>query len=460
MTSVKRLLVVLSIACACSGPSAATTTAAPVDTVPPPTITTTTEPTPVEIQGCSSPPVTFSPLCEIFELLETWYVDTPLDPEMLAGVALEGLADFTSDETEEPPRTLFCAIPDRAFAPLCEALAARVDADQIPVGEAVEAAMSHMIDLGLDPFTYYLPPEQAGSLRFNGIVGGIGVVLDARDAAGSKCTQVTEVCELEIVVALEDNPGFEAGLVPGDIITAIDGETVVGMGFTEVVALISGDETGEIDIAVVRDGTEISYTIPRSELAVPTVEYGVPVSGVGYLRIPDFEFDVPPLVSDSLDEIVAEGPGTIVIDLRDNPGGYVDAVVAVADLFIDGGIIMTSRATTESYEYSATPGGIATTQRLVVLVNQGTASAAEVLAGALRDRRDAVIVGGDTFGKDAVQIPFTLRNGGEFYVAAARWATPEGDSVADGGLTPDIEVSWPTGTTAEEIVELALEASS
>lgn len=461
MTSVKRLLVVvLSLTCACAGPSATTTTAAPIETVPPPTATTTTESTPVEIQSCSSPPVTFSPLCEIFELLETWYMDTPIDAERLAGVALEGLAGFTSDETEEPPRTLFCAIPDRAFTPLCDALAARVDNDQIPVGDAVEAAMSHMIDLGLDPFTYYLPPEQAGSLRLNGIVGGIGVVLDARDAAGSKCTQVTDVCELEIVVVLEDNPGFHAGLAPNDIITAIDGETVTGKGFTEVVSLISGDEGGEIDITVERDGTEKTYTIARSELAVPTVEYGLPANGVGYLRIPDFEFDVPRLVADSLEDIVAAGPGTIVVDLRDNPGGFVDAVVDVADLFIDGGIVMTSRATTESYEYPATPGGIATSERLVVLVNQGTASAAEVLAGALRDRRDAMVVGSDTFGKDAVQIPFTLRNGGEFYVAVARWATPEGDSVADGGLTPDIEVSWPPGTTAEEIVDLALEAAS
>ena len=414
----------------------------------------------MEIQDCQSPPVTFSPLCEIWELLETWYFETPVEPGALAAVAIEGLGDYTTDETEEPPRTLFCAIPDEAFSPLCEALAERVAESQIPVGPAVEAAMSYMIDNGLDPFTYYPPPGQTGAVRLNGIVGGIGVVLDARDAAGSKCTKVTDVCELEVVVVLEDNPGGNAGLETGDIITSVDGQPVAGQGFTAIVSQIAGDEKGVVDLTVERDGSQRSFSIERTELVVPTVEYGVPAGGVGYIRIPDFEFDIPQLVIDSLAEIVAEGAATLVIDLRDNPGGYVDAVLEVADEFIDGGPVMISEATTGHEEHLADPGGVATGQRLVVLVNQGTASAAEVLAGALRDRREAVIVGTNTFGKDAVQIPFTLRNGGEFYVAVALWSTPEGETAGNGGLTPDAEIEWPARASIEEIVEIALEAAS
>jgi carboxyl-terminal processing protease len=462
MATMNRLFAaLLLLVAACTSSDAVTTTAnAPLETEPLAPVTTAVGPkTEVEIRGCNSPPVTFSPLCEIFELLEDWYVDAPVDPELLAGIAVEGLNRYTTTETEDPPRTLFCAIPHRAFIPLCDALVSRVDAEQIPVGDAVEAAMAHMIDIGLDPFTYYLPPDQAGSLRLNGIVGGIGVLLDARDAAGSKCTRITEVCELEIVMVLEDNPGSRAGLLPGDVITAVDGVDVAEKGFTEIVTLISGDESGPVEITVRRAGSEASYTIERSELATPNVEFGVPVGGIGYLKIPDFEFDVPRLVSDSLDEILAQGPGTIVVDLRDNPGGYIDSVVAVAGLFIDGGMVMSSESPAGPYEYPATAGGPATSQRLMVLVNQGTASAAEVLAGALRDRRNAVVIGSDTFGKDAVQIPFDLRNGGEFYVAVARWSTPSGDTVAEGGLTPDVEVSWPSGATVEEIVRLALEAS-
>jgi C-terminal peptidase prc len=462
MASVRRLLLaVLVLVPACAAPPDAgnTTVSDPAVTIQTSPATTTTLPAiEVEIQDCQSPPVTFSPLCEAFDLLETWYMDSPIDPEALAAVAMRGLEEFTTTETEDPPRTLFCAIPDGAFTGMCEELARQVAESLVPVGPAVEAAVAYMVDFGLDPFTYYLPPDQAGSVRLNGIVGGIGVVLDARDAAGSKCAQITDVCDLEVVIVLEDNPGFEAGLEAGDVITEVNGEPVAGQGFTSVVSQIAGDETGEVSLTIDRGSGEIEVTIERTELAVPTVEAGFAGDDVGYIKIPDFELDIPRLVANALDDLAAEEPDTIVVDLRDNPGGFVDVFVEVADLFVDGGIVMTSEATSEYLEYEANPGGVATSQRLVVLVNQGTASAAEILAGALRDRRDAVIVGTATFGKDTVQIPFELRNGGELYVAVARWSTPDGDTVTNGGLVPDHEISWPPGVAAPEVIDIALEA--
>jgi len=455
------LLVALAlVASACTATTAVTSTIATQPSAPPPPVTTTQPSLGVEVQNCAAPPVTFSPLCEIFDLLQTWHVDTPIDAEALAEVAIRGLEEYTSTDTEEPPRTLFCAIPHQAFEGLCDELAQKVMQSRVPVGPAVEAAMSYMIDASLGPFTYYLPPGQTGAVRLNGVVGGIGVVLDPRDAVGSKCTQVTEICRLEIVVVLEDNPGFEAGLLDGDIITAVDGEPVDGKGFAAVVSSIAGDETGVVEIAIDRGGEEMSFSIERRQLSIPTVEAALPFGDVGYIKIPDFEVDIPSLVSDTLADLDDLGPNTLVVDLRDNPGGLIDAVVEVADEFIDGGVVMVSDATDEHLEYEAAPGGVATDERLVVLVNQGTASAAEVLAGALRDRRGAVIVGSNTFGKDAVQIPFTLRNGGEFYVVVARWSTPDGDTAGNGGLTPDREVSWPSGVSVEEIVEIALEAAS
>jgi carboxyl-terminal processing protease len=315
-----------------------------------------------------------------------------------------------------------------------------------------------MIDAALDPFTYYLPSDHAGAVRANGIVGGVGLLLDARDAAGSKCAQVSEVCQLQIVTVLDDNPGSSAGLASGDVITAVDGEPVEGLGFAAVVSAIAGDETGVVTITVERDGAELDFEIERAVLDVPTVEVGLHPGDVGYLRIPDFEDDIPFLVSDALSDL--DNPRTLVVDLRDNPGGYVDVVIEIADEFIEDGVVMVSDAPEDHVEYEATPGGAATDPRLVVLVNQGTASAAEVLAGALRDRRDATIVGTATFGKNAVQIPFTLRNGGELHVAVARWSTPDGDSAGDGGLTPDREVVWPTDVSTDELVDIALEAAS
>ncbi len=462
MTMMSRTLAaVLLIVAACSGPSTTSTTVVRQTTPQPTRIVTTTTPTQeVQIQSCASPPVTFSSLCEIYALLETWYVDAPIDAELLAEVATRGLGDYVTAETEVPPRTLFCAIPDDAFTEFCEEMARRVAESQLPVGPAVEAVLAHMIDVGLDPFTYYLPPDQTGALRLNGIVGGIGLLLDARDAMGSKCTQITSICRLEVVVALEDNPGFEAGLTEGDVILTVDGEPVEGKGFTAVVALIAGDETGTVTMTVDRGGDALELSIERAELVVPTVEIGLPLGDVAYIRIPDFETDIPELVTEGLRDLAAESPDTFVIDLRDNPGGYIDAFLEVADQFVDGGVVMISDAPDEHLEYEATAGGLTTDPDLVVLVNQGTASAAEILAGALRDRRGAVVVGTNTFGKDAVQIPFTLRNGGEFYVAVARWSTPNGDTAGDGGLSPDRSVTWPVGASVEEIVELALEAAS
>jgi C-terminal peptidase prc len=460
MGDVKRLLVaVLALLTACTSTTTSPTSAPLETTAPSPIVTTTVPALELEMRNCVSPPVTFSPMCEIYELLDTWYVDSPVQAEVLAEVALRGLRDFTTSATEEPPRTLFCAIPDPAFTSLCEELALRVETSQVPVGAAVEAAMMYMIDVGLDPFTYYLPPDQTGSLRLNGIVGGIGVLLDARDAAGSKCTEVREPCRLEVVVVLDENPGAEAGLEVGDVIVAVESQPVEGRGFTSIVSEIAGDETGEIDLSVEREGTILEFTIRRRELTIPTVEYGVPFEGVGYLKIPDFEFDVPQLVAESLIEIGSNDLALLVVDLRDNPGGFVDSVVDVADQFVDGGIVMASESPHEYLEYTADPGGIATEPDLLVLVNQGTASAAEILATTLQDRREAVVIGSRTFGKDAVQIPFTLRNGGEFYVAVARWSSPDGTTVANGGLQPDRAITWPEGASVHEVVEIALEAA-
>ena len=461
MVTVKRLLAVALLLGACSAPTTTQTTEAPTATTSPRIVTTSAAPTQeVSVQTCATPPVTFSALCEVYGLLETWHVDGRPDAALLADVALRGLQDFTTTETEPPPRTLICAIPHEAFTSVCDELGARVASDQIPVGPAVESALTYMSDVGLDPFTYYLPPDQVGAFRVNGIVGGIGVLLDARDAAGSKCTQVNSICRLEVVLALEDNPGFDAGLQPGDVITAVDGVSVDGRGFTSIVTEIAGDETGSVTLRIERDGETVELAIERSELNVPTVRYAESIGGAAYLSIPDFEFDIPALLNDAIEEIVAAGETTLVVDLRDNPGGYIDAFVEVADEFVDGGVVMISDGPGEHLEYEAGPGGALTTQRLIVLVNQGTASAAEMLAGSLRDRRDAVVVGTTTFGKDAVQIPFTLRNGGEFHVAVARWTTPSGETAGQGGLSPDIEVTWPAGASIEEVVAIALDTTA
>lgn len=429
---------------------------------PPVTVAPTTTPPvmPVELQDCDAPPVTFKTLCETIELLEEWHVDRPLDVNALAGLATQAAADYVTEETEAPPRTFFCAIPDVAFETLCQTLATRIQNEQIPVGPAMEEVVLSMIDLGLDPFTWYVPPDLAGGFRSDGIVGGVGILLDATDAVGSKCVRITETCPLEIILVLEGNAGADAGLMVGDLITAVDGESVDGKGFVNMATKIGGDETGTVELTVLREGEAVDFSIDRRELDTPDIEVELPFPDVGYLRIPDFNFDIPKIVHSALTSLLEASPRTIVVDVRDNPGGFVDAVVFVASEFISQGSIMETSSQGEEFTYEATGSAQATSQRLIVLVNEGTASAAEILAGALRDRRGATVIGQPTFGKNAVQIPFELRNGGEFHVAVAHWTTPNGSSVVDGGLHPDRTVEFPSDPTIEELVNFALESSS
>lgn len=462
MVRVRRLLLALVLVLVACGDStqSTTTSLSPADTVPSLATTTTLGAQPMEIQDCSTPTVHFSALCEVYELVQEWHVDRPVPPTQLAEVALDALEDHISTRTEERPRTLFCAIPDEAFEPFCEELAAMVWETGIAIGPAIEEAVVAMSDLGLDPFTYYVPPEQVGSFRQNGVVGGVGVLLDATNSVGSKCARIEPTCPLEVVFVLEDNPGAEAGLMAGDRIISVDGQPVDGEGFAATATEIAGDETGTVTITVDRDGDTFEFAIEREPISVPTVDASLPFSDVGYLRIPDFEADISELVEQALTSLVEASPDTIVIDLRDNPGGFLDTVIEVASQFMDGGTVLETSGPNENFRYPAADNGLATGQRLIILVNRGTASAAEILAGALRDERSAVIVGSNTFGKDAVQIPFQLRNGGELYVAVARWSTPSGSTAANGGLTPDRELQFPADSSVDELVRAALDAAS
>jgi carboxyl-terminal processing protease len=211
---------------------------------------------------------------------------------------------------------------------------------------------------------------------------------------------------------------------------------------------------------VIRGDETLTFTVRRAPLVVPTVEFGITQPGVGYLRIPDFEEDIPGLVEEALNALLEEGASTIVIDLRDNPGGFIDAAVEVASMFIPDGIVLVTTSTEGTVEHQVSREALAPGLRLVVMVNRGPASAAAILAGALRDRRGAVLVGTPTFGKQAIQIAFDLRNGGELDLTIAHWTTPEGSSPGNGGLLPDRELEWEAGMSVERAVAAALKASS
>jgi C-terminal peptidase prc len=445
---------------ACGGVAGADTTISPVTsstqpTIPPTTTTTVKEPIPIVLDDCETPQIGFSPLCEAYQLVQEWHMDRPIDPNTLAEAALGGLSAYETDVREDPPRALICAIPDPAFQPLCEELASRITESSIPVADAMEAALLAMGDTGLEPFSYYVPPELVGSFRSNGIVSGVGVLLDATDAAGSHCVRIAPTCPLEVVFVLEDNPGAAFGLMPGDQIVTVDGVQVAGLGFVDVATRIAGDESGTVSIEVERDGNRMAFDIARSPLTVPTVEVEVPVQGIGYIRIPDFEQDIADLVHRGLTSLLDARVDRLVVDLRDNPGGFVASAIDVASEFIDGGVVVKTVGPGQDFAYEATEGGLASGLPIKVLVNGGTASAAEILATALRDRRAAQVIGEPTYGKNAAQIAFELRNGGEFNVAVARWLSPDGATVAETGIIPDFTTPLPQSMSIEDLVRLA-----
>lgn len=455
------LFAALFLIISCSAPAAEPTTTASVATTTSRVATTTTSPPQAyEIQGCASPQVTFSPLCEVYELAQEHHIDAPFAPDDLAALALEGLRQFSAQTSEPAPRTVFCAIPDQAFAEFCAQVAHRVGETGLPVGPAVEAAATAMANLGLGAYSYYVPPEEAEAFRANGLVRGVGIMLDATDTAGSKCMRIAAACPLQIVFVLEDNPGEQAGLRAGDRIVSVEGLAVEGQSFTGLAGELAGDETGTVSLTVQRGGETLPIVVERDELQIPSVEIDMPFPGIAYLKIPNFEDDIPGLVHDAVAAIMEADPRTIVVDLRDNPGGYIFSAVEVASEFIPEGVVMVELGADGAEEYLARPGGLATAPGLVVMVNEGTASAAEIFAGALRDRRGAAIVGTTTFGKDAVQIPFPLNNGGDLYVVVARWRTPSGHTVGTDGLVPDRGVDWAAAATLEDAVAAAIEAAS
>lgn len=430
--------------------AAATTTTAPV--VPG---TSSVEYT---VTDCGTPPVTFALLCDVYELIEDHHVDAPLDPAALAAGAALGVEGFGADDAGDRPESFTCAIPDPAFETTCSILAERLRAVPLDMEEAIEAGVSSMIDLSLDPFTYYLPPELSGALSEDGIVTAVGLLLRITDPVGSVCTAIQGECRLEVVLSILDGPGYEAGLRAGDVITSVDGEDVAGATLVDVAALLDGDAGTTVSVDVVgADGQAGTVTIERSAPPSVSLEMEQPVPGVAYIRLPDFEADIPVFLHTVLESLAASDVDRLVLDLRDNPGGYVDVATLVASEFLSDGLVLRSLGPDGDLNYPVQEGGLATSGLdLSVVVNSGSASAAEILAGVLQERGRATVVGEPTFGKNTVQIAFPLRNDGQLRVTIAEWVTPDGNSVAGSGVTPDVLIDIPVDATPEEVVNLVL----
>ena len=301
--------------------------------------------------------------------------------------------------------------------------------------EKIWGAIQGLTDSFGDPYTVFMPPEEAKIFQeeISGHFSGVGMEIGLnKDGV------------LTVIAPLKNTPAERAGIMAGDLIVTIDGRTTEGMGTDEAVKLIRGEKGTRVVFTLFRNGETKEIGVTRDTIQVPTIDYSYNrTTGVYTISLYEFTGTASDLFDKALIDFRKSGAKKLVIDVRGNPGGYLDAAVAIASNFLPRGTVVV----TEDYKgkeqnivhTSSGKGGIPEGTQVVVLINQGSASASEILAGALRDNHAATLIGTRSFGKGSVQELIPV-GGGALKVTVARWLTPSGTSISDGGLTPDIKI--------------------
>lgn len=313
----------------------------------------------------------------------------------------------------------------------------RVRADyveEVTDEKLIKSAINGMLQ-SLDPHSSYLDPKNAREMQIQtkGEFGGLGIEVTLENGL------------VKVVSPLDDTPAFRAGVKPGDFITHIDGEQVVGLTLGEAVDKMRGPAGSDIIITIRREGEEpFDLTITRAVIKIEAARSRT-IGNVGYIRVTSFSEQAGIGVEKAMERIREKlGPDLqgIVLDLRNNPGGLLDEAIAVSDAFLDKGEIVSTRGRdTESIERrNARPGDIAEGLPIVVLINGGSASASEIVAGALQDHGRALVLGTRSFGKGSVQSVIPLGPYGAIRLTTARYYTPSGRSIQAKGIEPDIIV--------------------
>lgn len=317
-----------------------------------------------------------------------------------------------------------------------------------------EGAMKGMLDSLKDPYTTYIGTETllGTSLKdtTTGAFGGVGLSI-------TKPIESTpeKPAFVEVASPIEDTPGWKAGVQPGDFIISIDGKDTADITMEEVLSRLRGPVGSSVTV-ILRRGKimEFPVTMTRALIEVPTVKFAMMENGIGYLRIIEFTPITAERVQEALDSFQKAGYSKLLIDLRNNPGGLITSVVDVADKFIDDGVIVSTRSRI-SYENSSFKASAAKTTfdkkiPIVVLLNKGSASASEILAGALKDDRLAYLVGETSYGKGSVQQVIDLLNDDAMKITMARYYTPSEANIDKIGIPPDREILFPVLSEAEE----------
>ncbi len=303
--------------------------------------------------------------------------------------------------------------------------------EEVSPEKLIEGAIKGMVSV-LDPHSAYLTKEGYKEMQISttGSFGGLGIEIGVRDDV------------LTVITPIEGTPAFHAGVLPGDRIIKIDGKPTADLSLEDAVKLLRGPKGTQVVITIMRDKQEkpIDLTITRAMIHIESVKAEMLEPGYGYIKVRNFQVDTADDIRSALEEM---GPlKGLILDLRYNPGGLLDQAVSVSDLFLESGMIVYTdgRRPEEKTEYRARKEGTFEGFPMIVLINGGSASAAEIVSGALQDNKRAIVVGVKSFGKASVQSIRPLSDGSALKLTVARYYTPSGRSIQATGIEPDIRV--------------------
>jgi carboxyl-terminal processing protease len=369
---------------------------------------------------------------------------------LLLGISLSiGHGVFAKKE-----ETDFSSLPLNELRSLTEVFG-RIKQDyveQVSDKELLDNAIRGML-AGLDPHSSYLDAEGYKDLQVgtSGEFGGLGIEVGMEDGF------------VKVIAPIDDTPAQRAGVKAGDLIIRLDSKPVKGLTLHQAVNIMRGKVGSPIMLTIVRDGVDkpLEIKIVRDTIKVKSVKHRSLGDGFGYLRISQFQSHTGDNLADALNKMRKEQGGEIkglVLDLRNNPGGVLNAAVEVSDAFLDKGLIVYTQGRVPDSElrFNATPKELIQGAPLVVLVNGGSASASEIVAGALQDHKRAVIIGEQTFGKGSVQTILPLQNNTALKLTTARYYTPSGRSIQAEGIKPDIVLEPIKVTTVEDQASMRL----
>lgn len=319
--------------------------------------------------------------------------------------------------------------------------------EEVDEEDLIQAAINGMLS-SLDPHSSFLPPDDFQDMRTQtrGEFGGLGIEVTQEDGF------------VKVVTPMDDTPAAAAGLLSGDFITHLDGESLLGLTLDQAVELLRGPVGSEIVITIVREGEEEPFDVSlvRDTIEMRAVRSRVE-GDVPVLRIASFTEKTFPNLEDAIAKHVEEAGGIdnvsgFILDLRNNPGGLLTQAIKVSDAFLNQGEIVSTRGRdgSDSERYNATDGDLAQGKPIVVLINGGSASASEIVAGALQDHRRAIVVGTKSFGKGSVQTIMPLQGSGAIRLTTARYYTPSGRSIQSLGVAPDVIVEFIPSEAEEE----------